>query len=222
MKYYPSGQLPVTPHMYFIYGDGGTGKTSLFRKFPGHKMLMSFDQSYSVIKPEDDIDTLAFEQADGPNIRKLVESATAKAMRGGKYQAICFDCVNSLHDWVLDNTTVSNNGKANYRDMQMWFRSFGTYLREASVKYGVSIYATAHQKKSKDGVNFEPAMNYDAFVEFTGPFDFVGRIYKENGVRTINCDTELGDHGKTRIDDGRLEFPADELLDPSTEEKEGN
>ncbi|WP_390410088.1 AAA family ATPase [Lacticaseibacillus jixiensis] len=217
MKYYPSGQLPVTPHMYFIYGDGGTGKTSLFREFPGHKMLFSFDQSTNPIKPDDNIDALVFEQSDGPNIRKLVESATAKAISGGKYQAICFDCVNALHDWVLDNTVASNDGRANYRDMQMWFRKFGTYLRES----GMTVYATAHQTDQKDGTGFEPAMNFGAFSGFTASFDFVGRIYKQGGVRTINCDTEQGDHGKNRIDD-RLEFPADELLDPSTEEKEGN
>ena len=33
MKFYESGKIPPTPHMYFVYGDGGTGKTSLFKDF---------------------------------------------------------------------------------------------------------------------------------------------------------------------------------------------
>lgn len=57
MKFYESGKLPRMPNMYFIYGDGGTGKTSLFKQFPGKKFLFSFDQSTNVIKPDDQMDT---------------------------------------------------------------------------------------------------------------------------------------------------------------------
>lgn len=53
MKFYESGKLPRMPNMYFIYGDGGTGKTSLFKQFHGKKFLFSFDQSTNVIKPDD-------------------------------------------------------------------------------------------------------------------------------------------------------------------------
>jgi Cdc6-like AAA superfamily ATPase len=29
MKFYADGNIPVIPNMYFVYGDGGTGKTSV-------------------------------------------------------------------------------------------------------------------------------------------------------------------------------------------------
>ncbi|STD73252.1 phage nucleotide-binding protein [Enterococcus gallinarum] len=29
MKFYPNGTIPEQANMYFVYGDGGTGKTSL-------------------------------------------------------------------------------------------------------------------------------------------------------------------------------------------------
>ncbi len=50
MRFFTPGNFPEHHNMYFIYGDGGTGKTSLLRLFKGKKVLFSFDMSYNVIK----------------------------------------------------------------------------------------------------------------------------------------------------------------------------
>lgn len=39
MKFYKAGEIPEVPNMYFVYGDGGTGKTSLFKQFKGKKLI---------------------------------------------------------------------------------------------------------------------------------------------------------------------------------------
>ena len=55
MKYINAAELPEVPNMYFIYGDGGTGKTTLLKQFEGPKLLMSFDHSVNAIRGEKDI-----------------------------------------------------------------------------------------------------------------------------------------------------------------------
>lgn len=50
LKFYPDGKVPEQPHLYFIYGAGGTGKTSLLKQFKGKKLLITFDNSYEVVR----------------------------------------------------------------------------------------------------------------------------------------------------------------------------
>ena len=54
-------------------------------------------------------------------------------------------------------------------------------------------------------------MNEKTFNAFTAPFDVVGRIYKQDGKRLIDLDTENGNHAKNRLDD-RTQIEANELI----------
>ncbi|KLD59287.1 hypothetical protein WP50_19670 [Lactiplantibacillus plantarum] len=67
------GNIPVIPNMYFIYGDGGTGKTSVVKQFVGHKLLFSFDMSSNVLIGDKNVDVIIFEHRDMPNIQAMVE-----------------------------------------------------------------------------------------------------------------------------------------------------
>lgn len=92
-------------------------------------------------------------------------------------------------------------------------------LRESNV----DVYATAHQvDNGTSGLTskgrYAADMNEKTFNAFTSMFDFVGRIYKQDGQRWINCDPEAGNHGKNRIND-RTQFKADELLTPKQEKE---
>ncbi|MCG4280888.1 AAA family ATPase [Lacticaseibacillus saniviri] len=220
MQFYPSGKLPITPNMYFVYGDGGTGKTSLFKQFKGHKLLFSFDLSTNVIAPSDDTDVLILDDADAPRVQSLVAAKLVGAINTGKYDAIALDNVTALQNLVLENIDgASKDGRQNYQKLQIWFRQLGTMLRNS----GVTIYATAHQidNGASDLDNkgrFEADMNPKTFNAFTASFDLVGRIYKKDGQRMIDLDPESGNHAKNRIDDRTL-IKAAELL---IEEKEGN
>ena len=205
--------------MYFIYGDGGTGKTTLFKQFPGHKVLFSFDLSTNPIKPEDNTDVITFDEADSPSIQKLVDASVRKLIAKKEYAAIALDNVTALQNLVLENIDdASKDGRANYQKLQLWFRRLGVTLRHS----GTMIYETAHQlDKTGDDMTgkgrFEPDMNMRTFNAFTATFDMVGRIYKKDGARMINTDPEQGDHGKNRVDD-RTIFKAEDLLAGETNE----
>lgn len=219
MKFYKAGEIPKVGNMYFIYGDGGTGKTSLTKLFDGRKLLLSFDGSTNALTDTDDIDVISFEYSDAPNMQKLVMSYLSKQIAKGEYQVIVLDNTTALQNWVLENIDgASKDGRQNYFKLQTWFRKLGDFLRESNL----NILATAHQidngSTGLDGKGrFEADMNGRTFNAFTGPFDVVGRIYKENSERFIDLDTENGNHAKNRLDDRTL-IKANELL--NTEKKE--
>ena len=221
MKFYEAGQIPEIAHMYFIYGDGGTGKTSLLRQFKSRKVIYSFDMSTNPLRGCKDTDFRVFEAADAANIQNLVSGFLGKDIASGKYQVVCLDNVSALQNLVLENiNNAAKDNRLNYQNLQLWFRSMAMFLRQSNV----TVYATAHQVDNgaaglTGNGRYSADMNEKTFNAFTSVFDFVGRIYKEDGQRWINCDPEAGNHGKNRIDD-RTQFKAEELIEPKQEEQD--
>lgn len=211
MKFYEAGKIPPTPHMYFIYGDGGTGKTSLFKEFEGKKLLFSFDLSTNVLIGDESIDVFKLEERDMPIMQQELGDLLSRAIGSGRYQAICLDNVTALQNMVLENIDgASKDNRQNYQKLQLWFRQLGTYLRDS----GATVYATAHQiDNGPDKVQgrFAADMNEKTFNAFTSMFDLVGRIYVKNGERLIDLDPEQGNHAKNRINDRTL-IKANELI----------
>lgn len=219
MKFYESGKIPPTPHMYFIYGDGGTGKTSLFKDFPGKKLLFSFDLSTNVLIGDESIDVFKLEERDMPVMQQELGDLLSRAIGSGRYQAICLDNVTALQNMVLENIDgASKDNRQNYQKLQLWFRQLGTYLRDS----GVTVYATAHQIDNgadKMQGRFSADMNEKTFNAFTSMFDLVGRIYIKDGERLIDLDPEQGNHAKNRIDDRKL-VKANELINVKQKKEE--
>ncbi|MBZ5985020.1 AAA family ATPase [Leuconostoc gelidum subsp. gasicomitatum] len=219
MKIYKSGEIPQVGDMYFIFGDGGTGKTSLAKQFTGRKLLLSFDGSTNAIADTKDIDVIAFDDQDAPRIQQLVTDALTKFI--GNHDVVIIDNVTALQNWVLENIDgASKDGRQNYQKLQIWFRNLGMQLRNTNK----SILATAHQNDNgTSGLigagRYSPDMNEKTFNAFTAPFDIVGRIYKEKGERWIDLDTEQGNHAKNRIDD-RLLIKANELIAQEKKEEQ--
>lgn len=219
MKIYKSGEIPQVGDMYFIFGDGGTGKTSLAKQFTGRKLLLSFDGSTNAIADTKDIDVIAFDDQDAPRIQQLVTDALTKFI--GNHDVVIIDNVTALQNWVLENIDgASKDGRQNYQKLQIWFRNLGMQLRNTNK----SVLATAHQNDNgTSGLigagRYSPDMNEKTFNAFTAPFDIVGRIYKEKGERWIDLDTEQGNHAKNRIDD-RLLIKANELIAQEKKEEQ--
>lgn len=213
MRFYERGQVPLTPHMYFIYGDGGTGKTTLFKQFPGRKLLISFDLTTDPLVGDESIDVGVIEASDGPKIQELVMYWVNGAIQSGKYQAIALDNLSALQNLVLDNIiNRSKDRRQDYQNLQLWFRQLSMLLRTS----GLSAYATAHQ--ADNGVyglaaegRYAADMNEKTFNAFTSTFDLVGRIFLKDGQRWIDLDPEKGNHAKNRIDDRKL-IKAEELI----------
>lgn len=211
MKIYKAGEIPKVGNMYFIFGDGGTGKTSLSKQFAGKKLLLSFDGSTNAVADTDDIDVIAFDDKDAPQIQYLVINALNKYV--DSHDVIIIDNVTALQNWTLENIDgASKDGRQNYQKLQVWFRNLAMQLRNTNK----SVLATAHQNDNgTSGLigagRFSPDMNEKTFNAFTAPFDVVGHIYKEKGERWIDLDTEQGNHAKNRIDE-RLLIKASDLI----------
>lgn len=211
MKIYKAGAIPKVGDMYFVYGDGGTGKTTLAKQFKGKKLLLSFDGSTNAIADTTDIDVIAFDDKDAPQIQQLVTEALNNYVTN--HDAVIVDNVTALQNWALENIDgASKDGRQNYQKLQVWFRNLGMQLRNTNK----SVLATAHQSDNgTSGIigagRFSPDMNEKTFNAFTASFDIVGRIYKEKGERWIDLDTEQGNHAKNRIDE-RLLIKANELI----------
>lgn len=210
MQFFKNGELPPQSHMYFVYGDGGTGKTSLFKLMPGEKkLLISFDLSTDVLKGTAGLDVAIVQQEDMPQIQSIVEKWLSGAI--GAYDTISLDNMTSLQNMVLENIDgASKDGRQNYQKLQLWFRQMGTMLRQSNV----NVYATAHQvDKGPEFMQgrFAADMNEKTFNAFTSMFDVVGRIYIKDSERLIDLDPEKGNHAKNRLDDRKL-IKANELF----------
>ncbi|MCT0485717.1 AAA family ATPase [Weissella paramesenteroides] len=229
MKFYKAGEIPKVGNMYFIYGDGGTGKTSLSKQFKGKKLLFSFDGSTNAIADTQDTDVTSFEDTDAPQIQELTnywldrftytaDENGAKVLKGN-FDVIVLDNITALQNWVLENIDgASKDGRQNYQKLQVWFRNLGMWLRATNL----TVLATAHQvdngASGLDGKGrFQADMNEKTFNAFTAPFDIVGRIYKQDGKRWIDLDTENGNHAKNRLDERTL-IAADKLIEQENEE----
>lgn len=210
MQFFKNGELPPQAHMWLIYGDGGTGKTTLFKDVPGEKkLLISFDLSTDVLRGAKGIDVGIVELGDMPSIQHNIEQLLNSAIR--TYDTIGLDNVSSLQNMVLENIDgASKDGRQNYQKLQLWFRSMGTMLRQSNV----NVYATAHQvDKGPEFMQgrFTADMNEKTFNAFTSMFDVVGRIYIKDSERMIDLDPEQGNHAKNRLDDRKI-IKANELF----------
>lgn len=220
MQRYEAGHIPKMGDMRFIYGDGGTGKTSLIKQFEGKKLLLSFDGSTNALLGTNDIDVTTFDHTDAPQMQKLVLDEINGRAPG--HQVLMLDNITAMQNWVLDNINHSKDNRQNYQELQLWFRNFGMFLRSLT-QYGITIIVTAHQVDLGsagivDKGRFTADMNEKTFNAFTGAFDVVGRIYKQEGQRWIDLDTENGNHAKNRLDN-RTKIKAEDLLIKETEEK---
>lgn len=219
MILYTNGEVPEQPNLYFIYGAGGTGKTSLLNQFKGKKLLISFDLSTNVVRGREDTDVGMLEESDKEIIQEKVDEILKYAVaHKDKYKILCLDNISALQNLVLENIDgKSRDGRQNYQKLQLWFREKGMYLRNS----GLTVLATAHEIDNKgtlDKGRYSPDMNDKTFNAFTSTFDFVGRLYKNGKERLIDCDPATGNQGKNRIDDRTL-IHAEELLEVKEEKK---
>lgn len=220
MRFFTPGNFPEHHNMYFIYGDGGTGKTSLLKQFKGNKALFSFDLSYNAVKDTGDITLAVLEGTDIPIIQRVVWDNLVSAVNSPNIDVICLDNVTALQNYVLDNIEhAAKDNRQNYNAMQKWFRDLATLLRRSNK----TIYVTAHAiDKGKNGIDeqgrYEADMNIKTFNAFTSMFDLVGRIYIKDGKRWIDLDPEQENHAKNRIDDRTL-IKAEELVEAKPTEE---
>ncbi|WP_371832076.1 AAA family ATPase, partial [Convivina praedatoris] len=72
MIIFQPGHIVPAGDMYFIYGDGGTGKTSLSKQLTGNKVLLMFDGSYNALADTTDTMVYSFDDTDAPTLQQTV------------------------------------------------------------------------------------------------------------------------------------------------------
>lgn len=227
-------ELPKIPHMYLVYGEGGTGKTSLIKSYKGKKLVISFDSSLQVLEEENanDYATIIYEEQDYNDIdnkvlnllNSLLVPVTEEKAKNKQWQLIknfqqadmiVLDGITNLHSIVFDYIThKSKDNRQNYQAVQSWFLKLSRTLQNLS-QNGKTIYVTGHEVADGEFGNYKMSMNQTAFNQLTSNFSIVGRIYKEKGERFIDLDPENGNHCKNRISNHR-KIKAQELFNLET------
>lgn len=225
-KYFKEGTIPDVGNMYFLYGGKGVGKTTMARRFPGLKLLFSFDGSTNAIAGSRDVRVIAYDQHDAATIQSqftndfinsvYVTDETGNKVVNPELGSIVLDNVTALMNWAIDNIeNGSKDGRQNWNLIQKWFRDLGFELRAT----GLPILAVAHEVEGANMGLFKPDMNDKTFNAFASVFDVSGRLYKKDGQFRIDMDPETGNKGANRLDD-RKDILAEELLIKDTTQEE--
>ncbi|MHD0286823.1 AAA family ATPase [Weissella tructae] len=225
-KYFKEGTIPKIGGMYFLYGGKGTQKTRTIKQFEGLKLVFSFDGSYSSLADTDDVRLIAYGDSDANRIQGQVRydldnnlykvDETGNKIVNPDIKVLVLDNVTGLQNWVIDNIeNATKDGRQNWNLTQKWFRDLGAELREL----GIPVLATAHQIDGANPNTFKPDMNDKTRNAFTGPFDILGRIHKENGTLMVDVDPEKGNEGANRLDT-RTNFKLEDLLQNETTQTE--
>jgi phage nucleotide-binding protein len=225
-KYYGPGSIPKTGGMYFLYGGKGTQKTRTIRQFPGLKVVLSFDGSFSSLAGSNDVDLTAYDSGDAQTIQRQVykdirEKVYIVDENGQRHinpdvKLVALDNVSILQTWVFNNIeNASKSGQMNWNKLQDWFFDLANDLR----KLGIPVLVTAHEKETGIPGVYKPDLNDTALNRFTAVFDVQGRIYKENGTLMVDVDPEKGNRGANRLDT-RTNFKLEDLLQDETTQTE--
>lgn len=214
MQLLKSNQITSSNTLWMIYGDPGTGKTSLVRTHPAeHKLVITFDQSHEVLAGAPGVDVIVPTIEELRNMHNILPGTLADAVQQG-YGLIVLDNVSNVSETILD--TLKSNYKDNrlaYVDLQNWFRQLAQYMKTLPVEFLVTAWESQEQEVigTSTVTRYRPTMNAKTRSMFTGLFDFVGRLHIDSdGNRIITTAPNEYTFSKNRLSDNS-EFLATEL-----------
>ena len=214
MKVIKSDEIEASNTMYFVYGQGGTGKTSLVKNHPADKKLViTFDSSHEVLKDSAGIDVLVPDMKELANMHNLLPDLIVQSVQQG-YGVIMLDNVSNVSETILDTLKEQNkDGRMAYGQLQTWFRKLGQLMNIQPVDFYVTAWESVEQETIglNEVTRYYPMMNQKARSMFLGLFDFVGRIHVDSdGNRVITTAPNEYTYSKNRLSDNE-EFIATEL-----------
>lgn len=160
-------------NIYVVLGQVGSGKTHLVLGHTGKKLVISFDESYSVLDGhEDEITVVTPEIADYENPEKLIDEINTLA---SGCSLVVFDNVSATESSLIDAITdgkVGNNtdGRAAYGVVQKLMAKFARW----AIHFDGDVLFTLWSEITEDGKE-KPAMNMKAFNSVAGYAKLVSR-----------------------------------------------
>ncbi|WP_333603504.1 AAA family ATPase [Lactobacillus acetotolerans] len=156
-------------NIYVVYGEVGSGKTSLTLSHPGHKVVFSFDASYSSLQGHEDEVTVyepeLSDYADADKFVKFIDEHTKEA------DLVVFDNLSALENSFVQGMTEgkignNTNGMAAYGAEQKFLHTLSSW----ALHYKGDILFTLWSKNSKKGTDlyYIPDMNDKAFNMIAG------------------------------------------------------
>lgn len=160
-------------NIFVVLGQVGSGKTHLVLGHQGMKLVISFDESYSVLQGhESEITVVTPDIADYGNPDKLVSEIDDLA-KG--CSLVVFDNISavetSLVDAITDGKIGSNtDGRAAYGVVQKLMSKFARW----AIHFDGNVLFTLWSETTEDGKE-KPAMNMKAFNSVAGYAKLVSR-----------------------------------------------
>lgn len=147
------------PLRVILYGEAGSGKTSLMKEMPKPLLLMDWDGKYDPLVGTPGIEVVSYYSAEASDATKLITRFWAdwkEAKRDPKWATIVVDSLTSL-DRTLERFVVLNSGKnkapddratiQEYGDLKLWYKTFLNSICSASDK---NIIILAHEQFKED------------------------------------------------------------------------
>jgi len=160
-------------NVFVVLGSVGSGKTHLVLGHQGKKLVISFDESYSVLQGhESEITVVTPEISDYSNPEKLVDEIDSLA-KG--CDLVVFDNLSAVESSLIDAITDgklgnNNDGRAAYGVVQKLMAKFARW----AIHFDGDVLFTLWSETTEDGKE-KPAMNMKAFNCVAGYAKLVSR-----------------------------------------------
>lgn len=195
----PKDLIPNTVFKGLIYGQPGSGKTTLALSAP-NTVCLDFDRGMHRVQPQFRVPSLQVETYQ--QVLDLLESGELDP-----FDTIVPDTLGKLIDRMCDYV-ASKNPKARQGDGQMTMKGWGevktcfhAFLKLLAAK-NKSLLFVAHESEEKEGDNTKkrPDCSGSARKDIVKELDFMGYIELVGTKRVINFNPTDGFYAKNSLD----------------------
>jgi hypothetical protein len=170
-----------------IYGQAGTGKTTLALSAPS-PLLLDFDGGNHRVNFGHQCDTLP--------VRNWTEAVEVLNEDLNAYGTIVIDTVGKMMDFLTDH--VEKSGAGGWKKWEKINEGFASFTRKISGK-GKHVIFVAHRdtrREGEDSTVFVPALREKNYTAIVTELDLLGYVEMKGSVRTVTFNPTSRNDGK--------------------------